>query len=243
MVAHFPAWLHILALASLALALACALIIAVDEAVRRQEMWIMNLVWPLCALFGGLLWLIFYFRYGGGMRRERIEPPPKHAHHVERPFPIAVAKSTSHCGAGCTLGDIIAEWLAFAVPAVAVAFGWKSLFGEKTFAVWIFDFILAFVLGIAFQYFTIQPMRHLSAIRGLVEALKADAASITAWQVGMYGFMALVQFAWFAPAFGGEARVDTPEFWFAMQIAMLCGFATSYPVNWMLLKLGVKEEM
>ncbi len=127
--------------------------------------------------------------------------------------------------------------------AVAAAFGWKSLFGEKTFAVWIFDFILAFVLGIAFQYFTIQPMRHLSAMRGLVEALKADAASITAWQIGMYGFMAFAQFAWFAQAFGGEARVDTPEFWFAMQIAMLCGFATSYPVNWLLIRLGVKEEM
>jgi hypothetical protein len=243
MAAQFPTWLHVLALASLALALACALIIVIDEAVRPQQMWIMNLVWPLCALFGSLVWLIFYFHYGRSMRPAHAEPSHKHAHRREQPFPILIAKATSHCGAGCTLGDIIAEWLAFAVPAVAVAFGWKSLFGEKIFAVWIFDFILAFVLGIGFQYFTIQPMRHLSAARGLVEALKADAASITAWQIGMYGFMALAQFAWFAPAFGGEAQVDTPEFWLAMQIAMLCGFATSYPVNWMLLELGVKEEM
>lgn len=242
MAAHFTAWLHALALVSLGLAFASALVIIVDEVGRPQKMWIMAFVWPLCALFGSVLWLALYFAFGRGMSKH-ARNTGKHSEHPEPPFPILVAKATSHCGAGCTLGDIIAEWLAFAVPAVAVAFGWKSLFGEKTFAVWIFDFILAFVLGIAFQYFTIQPMRHLSAIRGLVEALKADAASITAWQVGMYGFMALVQFAWFAPAFGGEARVDTPEFWFAMQIAMLCGFATSYPVNWMLLKLGVKEEM
>jgi len=28
-----------------------------------------------------------------------------------------------------------------------------------------------------------------------------------------------------------------------MQIAMLCGFVTSYPVNWWLLRSGVKEKM
>jgi branched-subunit amino acid transport protein len=186
-----------------------------------------------------LLWLAVYFRFGRGM-------PRKHAATMgtapKQPFPIVAAKGTSHCGAGCTLGDIVAEWLAFALPAVAVALGWKSLFGDKTFAVWILDYALAFLVGIGFQYFTIQPMRHLSIVQGVAAALKADAASITAWQIGMYGFMAFAQFVCFA-AFGGAAKVDTPEFWFAMQIAMLCGFVTSYPVNWMLLKRGVKEEM
>ena len=28
-----------------------------------------------------------------------------------------------------------------------------------------------------------------------------------------------------------------------MQIAMLCGFATSYPVNWWLIRAGIKERM
>ncbi|HEX5327031.1 MAG TPA: DUF4396 domain-containing protein [Acetobacteraceae bacterium] len=36
---------------------------------------------------------------------------------------------------------------------------------------------------------------------------------------------------------------DMVEFWFMMQIAMLCGFATSYSVNWWLLRSGVKEPM
>jgi hypothetical protein len=36
---------------------------------------------------------------------------------------------------------------------------------------------------------------------------------------------------------------DTPEFWFMMQIAMLCGFATAYPMNWLLTRTGVKEKM
>ena len=38
-----------------------------------------------------------------------------------------------------------------------------------------------------------------------------------------------------------EAR--WPEFWFVMQIAMLAGFATSYPVNWWLIRAGIKEKM
>lgn len=44
-------------------------------------------------------------------------------------------QGASHCGAGCTLGDIIAEWTAFALPGVAVWFGWHSVFAEKMFAV------------------------------------------------------------------------------------------------------------
>jgi hypothetical protein len=154
-----------------------------------------------------------------------------------------VLKGASHCGAGCTLGDIFAEWACFVFPIVPVWFGWHTLFDEKIFAIWIPDFIAAFLLGIAFQYFTIKPMRDLSIGEGVAQALKADVASISAWQVGMYGTMALLQFAWFRPAFGGTAEVNTPEFWVAMQIAMLGGFATSYPVNWWLIRAGVKEAM
>lgn len=238
----FPVWLNALATASLVAAALCSTIIAVDLVRRPQKMWIMNLVWPLCALFGGVLWLAFYLRWGRGMPRHR---PGRMGSGAERetPMAIAVAEGASHCGAGCTLGDIVAEWLAFLVPGVAVAFGWGSIFPEKTFAVWVLDYLVAFAVGVAFQYFTIKPIRELSAGEGLLQAIKADAASITSWQVGMYGFMAIAQFLWFRRLYGGVAEVNTPEFWFAMQLAMLCGFTTSYPVNWLLVKSGVKERM
>jgi hypothetical protein len=61
-------------------------------------------------------------------------------------------------------------------------------------AVWILDFLFAFVLGIAFQYFTIKPMRKLSVGAGIKQAVKADVFSLSAWQVGMYAFMAFAQF-------------------------------------------------
>ena len=34
-----------------------------------------------------------------------------------------------------------------------------------------------------------------------------------------------------------------PEFWSTMQVAMIFGFLTSYPVNWWLLRSGLKEKM
>ncbi|MEO6211123.1 MAG: hypothetical protein ABIQ10_13485 [Gemmatimonadaceae bacterium] len=39
-----PAWLHILSIVSLAVAVTSALIIAIDEAMHPQHMWIMNVV-------------------------------------------------------------------------------------------------------------------------------------------------------------------------------------------------------
>jgi hypothetical protein len=250
----FPSWLHDLAAWSLTLAFICAAVIVVDELGRPQKMWIMNLVWPLTALFGSVLWLTAYFVWGRDKPRAEQALMKQEAQKkagdgkdgemdAKPPFPVMVGKGASHCGAGCTLGDIIAEWFAFGVPAIAVALGWKTLFSEKLFAVWILDYMVAFGIGVMFQYFTIKPMRDLSVKEGIVAALKADFFSITAWQVGMYGFMAFAQLVWFTSAFGGQAEVNTPEFWFVMQIAMICGFVTSYPVNWILIKVGLKEKM
>ncbi|MBI1261232.1 MAG: DUF4396 domain-containing protein [Rhizobiales bacterium] len=238
-----PDWLHILSIAFLLLGLLCAVIIAVDEYRQPQHMWIMNLVWPVTALFGSVLWLWAYFRYGRLATHYRKAGVAEDGDEALASFAVMVGKAASHCGSGCTLGDICAEWLAFTVPAVAIWFGWQSLFAEKVFAVWILDFIFAYGFGIFFQYFTIAPMRGLGFRAGLLAAVKADTLSLIAWQVGMYGFMAIAYFAIFPVQFGVELKTNSPEFWFAMQIAMLCGFVTSYPVNWWLLKVGIKEKM
>lgn len=61
---EFPSWLTSLSSASLALAAACATVIIIDEVNRPQKMWIMNIVWPVTALFGSVLWLAGYFSLG-----------------------------------------------------------------------------------------------------------------------------------------------------------------------------------
>jgi hypothetical protein len=111
------------------------------------------------------------------------------------------------------------------------------------YAVWLLDFLFAFGLGIVFQYFAIVPMRGLSPGEGIIAALKADTASLISWQVGMYGFMAFAQFYLFQHLLGHRAEVNSTEFWFAMQIAMVTGFLTAYPVNWRLVSSGIKEKM
>jgi hypothetical protein len=241
-----PVWIHAVAILALLLGFAIAFWIARDEFRQPQHMWIMNVVWPVTALFGTALTLWAYRRYGRLATRARMEQaeregstPPSAA----IPFAAKVAKGALHCGSGCTLGDIIAEWLAYLAPAVAVCFGWKSLFAEKMFAVWAIDYVFAFGIGILFQYYTIKPMRGLSPGEGLAQAVKADALSLTAWQIGMYGFMAIAQFLLFRRELGIPLQVASFEFWFMMQIAMLAGFATSYPVNWWLVRRGIKEAM
>ncbi|WP_022723067.1 DUF4396 domain-containing protein [Rhodopseudomonas sp. B29] len=232
-----PSWLHILSIVSLALAVLCAAIIAIDEARHPQRMWIMNAVWPLTALFGSVLWTWGYFRYG------RLSAADAEGRAGDKPFAIMVAEGASHCGSGCTLGDICAEWLAFAAPAVLVWLGWKTLFANKIFSAWILDYVFAYGFGIVFQYYTIAPMRKLGVAAGIWAAIKADTLSLTAWQIGMYGCMALTHFWLFRRVLGHELEVASPEFWFVMQIAMICGFITSYPVNWWLLRIGLKEKM
>lgn len=235
----FPDWLTILSWSALYLGIGCAALILVDVARFPQHMGIMNVVWPVTALFGTVLVAALYFKDG------RNAGPSLHGRSQEKPetpFPIMVAKGTLHCGAGCTLGDMIAETLAFLFPAIALVFGWKTIFADKTYAVWVLDFILAFGLGIVFQYFAIVPMRKLAPAEGLREAIKADALSLICWQIGMYGLMYLAQ-RYFSASFGQRAQPDSPVFWFAMQIAMIAGFITSFPANWWLISTGIKEKM
>jgi hypothetical protein len=233
-----PHWLHLLAIVSRLAGLACAIIVVLDEMRHPQMMWIMNVVWPVNALFASVIALWAYYRFGRLKTRDA-----KDDSDAATPFAVKVGKGAAHCGSGCTIGDILAEWIAFFVPAVAIWLGWKSIFDEKIFAVWIADYILAFAFGIAFQYFTIKPMRDLAPGPALVAAVKADFLSLSAWQIGMYGFMAIAHFWIFKLVLGVPLEVASPEFWFMMQIAMLAGFVTSYPVNWWLLRKGIKESM
>lgn len=247
-----PYWFTTLSIVMLSIGGICAMLIVIDLcAGHRQHMGIMNIVWPVSALYGSVLAVWAYYKYGRLATARKVreaksrgeEPPNMRL----TPFPAMVGKGAAHCGSGCALGDICAEFLALGVPVVATWVGWKTLFPDthhgKIFAVWILDYVFAFAFGVAFQYFTIKPMRELSPGRAVIEAVKADALSLTAWQVGMYGFMAFAHFVVFTVVWRHPLKPNMPEFWFVMQIAMLCGFATSYPVNWWLVSNGIKERM
>ncbi len=213
-----PAWLNALAVVSLIVAALCAALVVIDLVRFPQSMAIMNWVWPITALYGGPVALWIYVRLGRISAREK-------------PFYGRVAIGVSHCGAGCVLGDVIAEF--------AIFFTGLTLFGSMLLTEFIGDYILAYAFGIAFQYFAIAPMRRLSLADGLRAAIKADTLSLTAFEIGLFGWMAVSYFVLFRP----HLMPTQPTFWFMMQIGMILGFITSYPANWLLIRTGIKEVM
>jgi len=226
--------LHLVALFSLSIAILSAVVISTDEAFNPQPMWIMNVVWPATALYFGPLALLFYFRVGRkkrdqaeGRSREQMQGKTEQAEDW-----IQIAVATSHCGAGCALADLVTESVLFAFAI--------TVLGSELWASYLWDFIAAWIAGIAFQYFTIKPMRSLSPSQALAAAGKADTLSILAFQVGMYGWMAVVYFVFFRQP---HLHPDQAAYWFMMQIGMICGFITSYPMNRFLLRIGWKERM
>ena len=81
-------------------------------------------------------------------------------------------------------------------------------------------------------------MNHNRGLSLWIRAFKADFLSLTAWQVGMYGWMAIAVFLLVGPM-----SPDQPVFWLMMQLSMFCGFITAYPMNWWLMRTGIKNAM
>jgi hypothetical protein len=170
----------------------------------------------------------------GGHGAERAgEPTPPGKATRGKPYWATMATEVSHCGSGCVLGDVISEFVIFAL-ALTIA-------GTALWAEYIGDYTLALVLGIMFQYFAIAPMRGLGVKDGLRAAAKADVISLTAFEVGLFGWMAVMTFVLFpAPH---HLMPDRAAFWLLMQIGMIIGFATSWPANVWLVKRGIKVPM
>jgi hypothetical protein len=224
-----PFWLQILAVIHVILSMLAALLVTGDIFMngRRQKMAIMDAVWPLTTLYWGPLGLVFYLWFGRAAAMGR-EAPAVHS-RGETPMWQATFKGATHCGAGCALGDFVGEWLAFATGF--------ALFGSVFAGKLVLAFLLAYLAGIVFQYFSVVPMRHLGFGQGVVAALKIDTLSIAAYEIGMFVVMGLT--ALVLP----DLAPTTWTYWFMMQIAMVLGFATTYPVNWWLIRRGTKEKM
>lgn len=264
-----PQWLEILAWVALVAAFASAAYILYDIYINRyrQKMTIMEIVYPVTALYFGPGAVWFYRKYGRRkstkvMNRDNRQDDAQDnaqdnaqgdhssSHHPDNSDNSnsdspddsgqsdqpkvswnQTSEAVSHCGAGCTLGDIIAEWSVLAL-GITIA-------GVGLYADFVFDFVLAWLLGVIFQYFTIAPMRQLRGIQGIREAIKADTLSILTFQVGLFAGMFIYQML----IFPDPLPKTTASYWFLMQLSMLLGFFTAYPVNRWLVRSGIKEAM
>src|SRR5580693_3582749 len=222
-------WLIITPWVAVILGLLTALAIAFDITAHPPQMKIMNAVWPITGLY---LPILGWFLYIDMTRRTpmNMSMDMHAAQGGGRPFWKSVFVSTTHCAAGCVIGDIIGA------PIVFWA-GW-TLFGERLYAEFLVLFVLAYIFGIAFQYLPIRAMRRISRRLAFLEAIKADTLALTAFEIGLFAWMALVYFQ-FVP----RSELTSPTYWFMMQIGMVLGFIASFPANWYLVRAGVKPGM
>lgn len=225
---------------------------------------VMTWVWPINALWAGLLAVWTYRALGTGrlpLRAERGPAPAgigmergmdtpgmdmpmssggeDQAHTARampgmgyggRPFWQSVVTGTLHCGAGCTLADLTGPWLFRLMP-----FG---LWGRPMYGEWALEYALALIFGVGFQYAGLASMTRQRGAALWWRAFKVDVLSLTAWQVGMYAWMAVCMFVFHLPMPPASSL-----FWFMMQVSMLCGFITSFPMNWALIRSGIKSAM
>ena len=212
-----------------------------------QHMKIMNYVWPINALWGGPFILWAYFTLGihrhmhhmknmanmSGNQNNMDHNDMNHKNSANKyqHFWQGIIVDALHCGAGCSLADLIGSFIFFYLIPFTIA--GQSIFGE-----WLFDYILALIIGVFFQYKAIKPMSNTSNITTWVRAFKIDFWSLTSWQIGMYGWSAVEHFIMHL-----NLMPANPIFWLMMSIGMMCGFITAYPTNWLLVKLNIKTGM
>ncbi|MCF6409381.1 DUF4396 domain-containing protein [Pseudalkalibacillus salsuginis] len=217
-----------------------ALYILIDVIKNPQSMGIMNIVWPINGLYLGPLGIYAYWKIGRAKQTDHHDNVAENSDggemHGDKPRWQGVFVSTSHCSSGCAFGDAVG------VPIVAMT--GLTIAGSVLFSHYTVEFILAYLFGIFFQVFSIVPMsrkmgHEISWKKGLIKAIKADTFALIAFEVGMFGWMAIVHFYLFTE----PPKPDTMTYWFMMQIAMILGTASSFPANWLLVQKGIKHSM
>ena len=79
-----------------------------------------------------------------------------------------------------------------------------------------------------------MPARRLSPGHGAGVAALIAVATVLAFDVGMGGWMLFLHFGWVMPS------VTDVTFVFLMQVGLILGFLTGYPMVRLLLQRGVK---
>jgi hypothetical protein len=130
-------------------------------------------------------------------------------------------RSTAHCYSGCGAGEI---------AGVFIAAGLLSLGNWWVAGI---TFLLAYVAGFAL---TVGPLMQQGVPfrQALWDAFLSESASITVMEIVAIGVD-----LWL----GGGATIGEALFWSALVFSLTMGLLAAYPVNVLLIVLGVKEGM
>lgn len=130
-------------------------------------------------------------------------------------------RSTAHCYSGCGAGEI---------TGIIIAIGILSL-GNLYVA--LMTFTLAYVAGYTL---TVLPMMQegVSFKTALKDAFYTETASIAVMEIVAISVDLTI---------AGEATMSDPRFWTALIISLSVGFLAAWPVNYWLIRKGVKSGM
>ncbi len=193
--------------------------VAWDLFTRTPEIKVMKWGWILVTLYTGIVGLIVYWF-------SCREPAPGTHEKFIAPLWKQTVGSTIHCMAGDATGIIVAAAI-------------TSLLGLP---MW-FDSVVEYVAGFAFGLFIFQALFMKDMLGGSYsQAVKSsflpEWLSMNAVMAGMIPVMIILMTR--------DMRAMEPtslRFWGIMSLASLVGAGLAYPVNWWLVKNGLKHGM
>ncbi|MCD2191538.1 DUF4396 domain-containing protein [Actinomycetospora soli] len=206
--ANLPAWVGPLAWTYVVLSIVSAVIITVDIVVRGRGRTsrAMAVVWPITALYLGPFALPAYVRYGRATASATTGRD---------------GTATLHLGLPGGAASVVAHLIG--VPLVLVT-GW-TIAGLDMWAMIAVIAVLALGLLFLFEYTSRAAVGALG--RGRNTLLRAGAvalATIVAFDLGMVGWMVVLHLGALMPP------ADDVSFVFLMQIGVVIGLATAFPL-------------
>src|ERR1035437_2972242 len=175
--------------------------------------------WVLATLYTGPFGFIVYWFQHRAPARETPEPsePPLWEQSVE---------STIHCVAGDATGILLA----------AVVTSWLRL--PMSLEVMV-EYAVGFAVGLfVFQALCMKPSFDGSYWRAVKGTLLAETLSMNAVMAGMIPVMVIL-----TSRDMSAMEPSSVRFWGMMSLAFMVSTVTTYPVNWWLVKRGLKHGM
>lgn len=130
-------------------------------------------------------------------------------------------RSVAHCYSGCGAGEVV---------GVVTAVGLLSLGNWWVAGI---TFILAFAAGFALTMFPLMQ-EGVPFHEALKDSAYSETASITVMEIVAIGVD-----LWLA----GKSTMGDVLFWSSLVVSLTLGLVAAYPVNVILIKLGIKEGM
>lgn len=175
--------------------------------------------WVLLTLYTGVFGLVIYWFLHRASTRETSEPsePPLWKQSVE---------STIHCAAGDATGILLAA-------AVTTGLGLPMNLEVMV------EYAAGFAVGLfVFQALCMKSGGDGNYGRAVKSTLLAETLSMNALMSGMIPVMVILMSRDMS-----AMEPSSPRFWGTMSLAFVVGTVTAYPVNWWLVKRGLKHGM